>query len=167
MILSPVISSFPIELSLGTIVLWLEITGECDFYSWGRVSQNTLGSISLGLCNRINLNNPKTKIRQLNEILRLSQRLTFQPPSRHLSWDSTIAPSKCTLNASTPFPPWLQFSVLGFGSSLPPELSESTLCSSLVWSFVHSVTRWFFKSTRLCMSSPQLCNFSAFWLFLG
>ena len=35
MILSPVISTFPIELSLGTIVLWLEITGECDFYSWG------------------------------------------------------------------------------------------------------------------------------------
>ena len=41
MILSPVISSFPIELSLGTIVLRLEITGECDFYSRGRVSQNT------------------------------------------------------------------------------------------------------------------------------
>lgn len=102
MISSPDISSFPIELSLGTIVLRLEITGECDFYSRGSFPEYVL---SLELCNRINLNNPKTKIRWPNEILRLSQRLTFQPPSLHLSQDLTIAPYKCILTASPPFPP--------------------------------------------------------------
>ena len=97
--------------------------------------------LSLGLCNRINLNNPKTKIRQPNEILRLSQRLTFQPPSLHLSQDLTIALYKCILNASTPFPPWLQFSVLG--------LVVASLQSS---QNPHCVPAW---SGPLCTLSPD------------
>lgn len=117
------------------------------------------------------MNNPETEVRWpewSGEILRPPWRLACQSPPLHLSHTPTILPNKYLesfyfssfdlFHHPLPCSSFLTWPPTGL-SEPRPHSSPSPLCTF--------VTRGFFKSTRLCISFPQLCTFNAFPLLLG